>query len=124
MSKHKPEGVKKSPNKNNAHSMVVTSPKQRLQKEKKGSNGDLEISDKHKISKPNFNNLRNNSTLTSASEEDKNIRKSPRKREIDLFDERIEKKKQRSIMYEKYLQRGGARNPGSKEIPTVRSFAV
>jgi len=42
--------------------------------------------------------------------------------EENLFEERKEIKKQRTIMYEKYLQRGGARNPGSKEIPTVRDF--
>lgn len=123
----KSEKVKKSPSKNNVYSKVVTSssPKNKLQIEKKGnSNGSLNISDKSddKISKrSNFDKLRNNST--SASEEDKDTGKSSNKKaEIDLFDERIEKKKQRAILYEKYLQRGGARNPGSKEIPTVRNF--
>lgn len=126
--KVKSEEVKISPSKNNARSKVVISspPKQKLQKEKEGgSNRDLEISDEHddKISKQlNFKNLRNNSTSTS--EEDKDTGKSPsrKKAKMDLFDERIEKKKQRAIMYEKYLQRGGARNPGSKEIPIVRNF--
>lgn len=122
--KLKSEEMKKSPSKSNTHSKVVSPSKQ---KEKKGgSNGDLDISDKHdKISKQlNLNNLRNTSTSTSASEEDKDTGKSPsrKKAKMDLFDERIEKKKQRAIMYEKYLQRGGARNPGSKEIPTVKNF--
>lgn len=125
--KLKSEQVRKSPRKNNVHSKVVTSspPRKKLQKEKKGSsNGSIIISDKSddKISKrSNFDNLRNNST--SALEEDKAAGKSSNKKaEIDLFDDRIEKKKQRAILYEKYLQRGGARNPGSKEIPTVRNF--
>lgn len=124
----KSEAVKKSPSKNNVHSKVVTSSplKKKLQKEKKdSSNESLNISDKYddKISKRSNFNLRNNST--SASEEDKDTqtgKSSNKKAEIDLFNERIEKKKQRAILYEKYLQRGGARNPGSKEIPTVRNF--
>ncbi|XP_018342297.1 PREDICTED: replication factor C subunit 1 isoform X3 [Trachymyrmex septentrionalis] len=92
----------KSSNKNNVYSKVTnSSSKQNLQKEKKGSsNEDLDISKK-----------------------DKDIEKSSRKRakimEENLFEERNEMKKQRTIMYEKYLQRGGARNPGSKEIPTI-----
>lgn len=35
----------------------------------------------------------------------------------DVIEEKIEKKKNASILYQKYLHRGGARNPGSKEIP-------
>ncbi|XP_043285853.1 replication factor C subunit 1 [Venturia canescens] len=46
----------------------------------------------------------------------------PKKKEkdsgtIDVYEERIEKKKQRAVLYNNYLQRGGARNPGSKPIP-------
>lgn len=37
----------------------------------------------------------------------------------DVYEEKIEKKKQNAAMYQQYLQRGGARNPGSKEIPVV-----
>jgi len=57
-------------------------------------------------------------------EEDKDTKSPSRKKvkTVDLFEERVEKKKQCAIMYEKYLQRGGARNPGSKEIPTVRDY--
>lgn len=130
MSKLKSEKMKKSPSKNNVYSKVVTSssPKRKLQKEKKdSSNGDLDISDEYdsrpskKLKLDNPNNI---STSTSASEEDKDTGKSlsRKKAEMDVFEERIEKKKQRAILYEKYLQRGGARNPGSKEIPTVRNF--
>lgn len=46
---------------------------------------------------------------------------SPKKAEVqDVYEERIEKKKQHTAMYQQYLHRGGARNPGSKEIPVVR----
>ena len=46
---------------------------------------------------------------------------SPKKTEAeDIFEKRIEKKKQHTAMYQQYLHRGGARNPGSKEIPVVR----
>ncbi|XP_026669374.1 replication factor C subunit 1 isoform X2 [Ceratina calcarata] len=40
---------------------------------------------------------------------------SPKK--PDVYEEIIEKKKQHSVMYQQYLNRGGARNPGSKEVP-------
>lgn len=126
-SKSKLEELKNSSSKNNTHSKVITSssPKQKKKKNDR-FDGNLDINDKHdKISKQlNFNNLKNNLTSTSALEEDKDAEKSPSRKKVkmDLFDERIEKKKQRALMYEKYLQRGGARNPGSKEIPTVRSF--
>lgn len=119
-SKLRSEEVKKSPIKNNVHSKVASPSKQ---KEKKGSfNGDLDISDKFtKTSKQLSLDNSKNSTITSASEEDNLTEKSPSRKKaktVDLFEERIEKKKQRAIMYEKYLQRGGARNPGSKAIPT------
>lgn len=118
---------KKSGN-NSAHSKIVTSsPKQKLRKEKKDSFNDLNISYKYddKMSKELNFDSKNNSVSTSASEEDKDTGKSSSRKKdktVDLFEERIEKKKQRAVMYEKYLQRGGARNPGSKEIPTVRNF--
>lgn len=64
----------------------------------------------------------NISTSDSATE-DKEAKKTPGKdKTVDLIEEKIKKKKQHSVMYEKYLQRGGARNPGSKQIPTVRKF--
>lgn len=49
MSELRSEKVKQSPNKNNVYSKVTnSSPKQNLQKEKKGSsNGDLDISSKY-----------------------------------------------------------------------------
>ncbi|KAG5345632.1 RFC1 factor, partial [Acromyrmex heyeri] len=101
MSELRSEEAKESPNKNNVYSKVTnSSPKQNLQKEKRGSsNGDLDISKKDK-------------------DTEKSSRKKAKIMEENLFEERKEMKKQRTIMYEKYLQRGGARNPGSKEIPT------
>lgn len=53
----------------------------------------------------------------------KKVDKKPEKNdETDYFEEKIEKKKQHAAFYQKYLQRGGARNPGCKEIPEVRIF--
>lgn len=40
----------------------------------------------------------------------------------DEYEERIQMKKQNSILYQKYLHRGGARNPGSKEVPQVNNI--
>lgn len=121
---------KRSPGKNNAYSKVVTSSPHKQKKKKDSFNKDLDISDKYndKVCKElNFDNSKNNSVSTSASEEDKDTGKSSKKKDkaVDLlFEKRIEKKKQQAIMYEKYLHRGGARNPGSKEIPTVRNFVI
>ena len=50
---------------------------------------------------------------------------SPKKTEVqDVFEERIEKKKQHTAMYQQYLHRGGARNPGSKEIPVGADYCL
>ncbi|XP_034941191.1 replication factor C subunit 1 [Chelonus insularis] len=43
--------------------------------------------------------------------------KKEEEKEIDPYEENIVKKKQHAANYQKYLHRGGARNPGSKEIP-------
>jgi len=77
--------------------------------------------------KSSFKNLEITSESISTSKKHKKTEKqSPdkKKAETDLFEKRIEKNKQRALMYEKYLQRGGARNPGSKEIPAVRKFIL
>lgn len=42
-------------------------------------------------------------------------RESPKK--PDEYEEAVQKKRQHSVMYQQYLNRGGARNPGSKEVP-------
>ncbi|CAL1677655.1 unnamed protein product [Lasius platythorax] len=90
---------KKSSSKNNVHSKMIISPsKEKLKIEKDSSNEDLDTN--------------KNESIKQQSPDRKKAKT------VDLFEERIEKKKQRSLMYEKYLQRGGARNPGSKEIPT------
>lgn len=64
------------------------------------------------------------SNHTSAIEiEPKRSRKENANSSIsDEYEERIQMKKQNSILYQKYLQRGGARNPGSKEVPQVNNI--
>ncbi|XP_076289848.1 germ line transcription factor 1 isoform X2 [Lasioglossum baleicum] len=52
-------------------------------------------------------------------------KKSPKKVEVsDEYEKRADKRKQGSAMYQKYLQRGGARNPGSKEIPEGAEYCL
>lgn len=124
----------KSPYKNsNTHSETITkSPsKQKLQNKKKdspNSNEDLDTNDKRTVitsKKLNFTSMLTTPISPSTSKDENSEKQSPNKRkakEVDLFEERGEKKKQRALQYEKYLQRGGARNPGSKTIPTVRIY--
>lgn len=50
-------------------------------------------------------------------ENKKTDKKNETEMELDPFEERIVKKKQHAAAYQSYLHRGGARNPGSKEIP-------
>lgn len=121
--------MKKSPNKNKIHSKLISPSKEKLKINKSNSSSNEDLDSKYnddKLKKLNWNNLTiNTSKQVSAAKENESVKKqsSDRKKiEADLFEERIEKKKQRAVMYEKYLQRGGARNPGSKEIPTVRRF--
>jgi len=123
--------MKKSPSKNKIHSKLISPSKEKLKinKNNSSSNEDLDTNSKYnddKLKKLNWNNLTIfTSKQVSAAKENESIKKqsSERKKiETDLFEERIEKKKQRAVMYEKYLQRGGARNPGSKEVPIVRRF--
>ncbi|XP_011267537.2 replication factor C subunit 1 isoform X2 [Camponotus floridanus] len=96
--------MKKSPKKNKIHLKLISPSKEKLKinKSNSSSNEDLDI---------NISAAKENESIKKQSSDRKKI-------EADLFEERIEKKKQRAVMYEKYLQRGGARNPGSKEIPT------
>ncbi|KZC12208.1 Replication factor C subunit 1, partial [Dufourea novaeangliae] len=52
-------------------------------------------------------------------------KKSPKKTEgLDIYEERVEKKKQSAAIYQQYLQRGGARHPGSKEIPEGAEYCL
>lgn len=125
----KTKEMKKSPSKNNVYSKMITLPskeKLKMKKDSSSSNEDLDTNNKcsdDKSKKLNLNNLAINISRPVSTAKENGIKKqSPDKKKakmIDLFEERIEKKKQRTAMYEKYLQRGGARNPGSKEIPTV-----
>ncbi|KAJ8676241.1 hypothetical protein QAD02_012027 [Eretmocerus hayati] len=48
---------------------------------------------------------------------DKSDEESKGKDYNDIIEENIEKKKQHRLLYQSYLNRGGARNPGSKEVP-------
>ncbi|KAF3423622.1 hypothetical protein E2986_03148 [Frieseomelitta varia] len=81
------------------------------------SNEDIE----HKNSKRNSKSRQKSktSTISKMQVEHKETKKtSPKKIDTsDIYEEKIEKRKQHVAMYQQYLQRGGARNPGSKEIP-------
>ncbi|XP_012231846.1 replication factor C subunit 1 [Linepithema humile] len=116
--------VKKSPRKNNHNATKITSPtKQKLQKKKNNSfssNEDLSTNDEYSNNKSNSKKINLKDVSTSNKDEDTKEQSQDKKKAktVDLFEERIQKKKERVAMYEKYLQRGGARNPGSKEIPS------
>lgn len=115
---------------NKARSNVVTkSPlKRKFHEEEDGSsfNKDLQRNDKCMSKKSRHKNLEVTSASVSTSKKAKDTEEQlpdrKKAKTVDLFEERIEKKKQRALMYEKYLQRGGARNAGSKEIPVVRKL--
>ena len=57
-------------------------------------------------------------------ENEKDPKKAKLNQSADMFEEIIEKKKQRAALYQQFLQRGGARNPGSKEIPEGADFCL
>lgn len=114
----------KSSNKTNANAVKSSPKKRKFPEERKGGSSldkDLDTNDKY--DKPHKKSRHANLEIIVSSKETKGTEKqSPTDRKkaktVDLFEERVKKKKQCSAMYEKYLQRGGARNPGSKEIPT------
>lgn len=121
--------MKRSPSKhNNARSKNSSvSPSKRKSHKKKNSssnsNNDPSISNDHTDQELDFKSVANRLECASTSKTKDIEQKSPKKaKTVDLFEERVEKKKQRAFMYEKYLQRGGARNPGSKEIPIVSVY--
>ncbi|XP_033225269.1 replication factor C subunit 1 [Belonocnema kinseyi] len=55
---------------------------------------------------------------------EKGSKKAKLNESADMFEEIIEKKKQSAALYQQFLQRGGARNPGSKEIPVGADFCL
>lgn len=55
---------------------------------------------------------------------EKGTKKAKLDESADMFEEIIEKKKQTAALYQQFLQRGGARNPGSKEIPEGADFCL
>lgn len=87
------------------------------------SNEDIEYKNSEHNSKSRQTKKSKTSAISKMQVEHKETKKtSPKKIDIsDIYEERIEKKKQNAAMYQQYLQRGGARNPGSKEIPVVCS---
>lgn len=125
----KAKEAEKSTKDNKARSNVVTkSPLKRKFDEEEDSssfNKDLQRN-KYTSKKSRHKNLEVTSVSVSTSKKAKDTEEqSPDRKNaktVDLFEERIEKKKQRALMYEKYLQRGGARNAGSKEIPVVKKL--
>ncbi|XP_020279206.1 replication factor C subunit 1 isoform X2 [Pseudomyrmex gracilis] len=113
----KTKQTKKSVGKTSNAKDIESSPKKRkLQSEKKNSsspNKDFDTCN-HKLKKSKLNI----STSDSATDDKEAKKTSGKNATVDLIEEKIKKKKNHSLMYEKYLQRGGARNPGSKQIPT------
>lgn len=117
--------MKRSTKNNSTYSEVVEiSPvKHKLQKDKKSiSSTNEELSDKRVSNTSEKSNYKPSASASTSKNEETRERLADKRKakEVELFEERIENKKQRAILYEKYLQRGGARNPGSKEIPTVK----
>lgn len=126
--KTKVKEVQKFSNKNNTHAIVVTSAtKRKLQKEEEDTEDTFILNENLDTDfNKNGNTSRKLESVHASISKSKDTEKqSPDKKKaktVDVFEERIEKKKQRALLYEKYLQRGGARNPGSKEIPNVRIY--
>ncbi|XP_076625612.1 germ line transcription factor 1 [Colletes latitarsis] len=99
-----------------------------VSKNKKSSNDstseDMEHADSEASNK--FKSKKRRSTSKMEVEYKELKRKvSPKKSEAsDIYEERLEKKKQNVAMYQQYLQRGGARHPGSKEIPEGAEYCL
>ncbi|XP_076241246.1 germ line transcription factor 1 [Calliopsis andreniformis] len=73
-----------------------------------------------KTSKNAKKSPKSKTTVSNIEIEHEHLRKeaSPKKTKIsDVYEERAEKRKQHAAMYQQYLHRGGARHPGSKNIP-------
>ncbi|XP_014607760.1 PREDICTED: replication factor C subunit 1 isoform X1 [Polistes canadensis] len=64
------------------------------------------------------------STIEIESKKAKNENALTNSSTLDEYEERIQMKKQSSMLYQKYLNRGGARNPGSKEIPQGAEYCL
>lgn len=120
---NKTRKTKKSVGKQDNAKDGESSPKKRkVQSEKKNTSSSSEDFNT-RINRTSKKSNLNITTSDSSAAEDKNTNKPPtscKDKTVDLIEEKINKKKQHALMYEKYLQRGGARNPGSKPIPTVR----
>ncbi|XP_033322523.2 germ line transcription factor 1 [Megalopta genalis] len=95
--------------------------KNHIDKAKKHSNvgiNDSKLDDKSKHAK--------NTSKAKSSVYELEIEQSKKKspKNLDEYEKRAEKRKQSSALYQQYLQRGGARNPGSKEIPEGSEYCL
>ena len=95
----KPKNEKSPSSKENKNRNTDHSEKKHENKSKK-KNTPHEKLEVEKVSKPNKD-----------KEKDKEMDYN------DIIQEKVEKKKGNAMLYQNYLNRGGARNPGSKEIP-------
>lgn len=72
--------------------------------------------------------VKRKSTKTSSKLDVDKTAKGTKKAKLDvsndMFEEIIEKKKQSAALYQQFLHRGGARNPGSKEIPEGADYCL
>ncbi|CAK9821609.1 Replication factor C subunit 1 [Anthophora retusa] len=82
------------------------------------SNEDAQQEDHRYSNKRKKRSSKNAAGISKMEVEHREKKVSPKKAEVsDIYEERIGKRKQNAAMYQQYLQRGGARNPGSKQIP-------
>lgn len=114
-------------------SKIGKSDKSLKQKNKKHSNSNTNEDTQYEDSE--YNNKSKNIKQLSSSKtgiskmevehKDPKTEVSPKKTEgLDIYEERIEKKKHSSAMYQQYLQRGGARHPGSKKVPEGADYCL
>ena len=68
--------------------------------------------------------LSKKSSKLEIDENEKDPKKVKLNESTDMFEEIIEKKKQNAALYQQFLHRGGARNPGSKEIPEGAEYCL
>lgn len=145
--KHEKHDLHKTSTENEAKKKTLVKNKDSVKEEKTPEKSSVERNDrKHEMTKKHSRDASSEDTEHRDSERDstlKHIKKpkatplkmeihkeskikgSPKKTEVhDIYEELIEKKKQYTAMYQQYLHRGGARNPGSKEIPVGADYCL
>lgn len=129
------EGNKKTPTKNNDNVKEKKTPeklkketsdnRQETEKQKRSNNPSNEGIEHEDVKSKNAKKFSKTQTAVPKIEIELEVSKkkvSPKKTEIpDVYEERMKKKKEHAAMYQQYLHRGGARHPGSKEVPVVRN---